>query len=182
MEIDQEFVQLSRKRGMSSTDADTRTNKVKLIRLNCKSTKPRCLYCGQEHGSTVVCANKDLPHTCINCEGEHLATSFDCPVIRRYKEVLNLAAYENIPQVEARKIVNANNGYPAKSDLRNFPYISSRSTQQDRDYFSDKFSNRFYNLRNDDPGEHDLHHQRSYADILSTQPRSLILHVIYKLC
>ncbi|KYN27678.1 hypothetical protein ALC57_02215 [Trachymyrmex cornetzi] len=142
------------------------------IGKDCKNTKPRCLYCGLEHGSTVVCANKDLPHTCINCEGEHLATSFDCPVIRKYKEVLNLAAYENIPQVEARKIINANNGYSTKRDLRNFPYISSRSTQQDRDHFRDKFSNRFYNLRDEDPGEHDSPQKRSYADILSSQARS----------
>ncbi|KYN29798.1 hypothetical protein ALC57_00749, partial [Trachymyrmex cornetzi] len=94
------------------------------IGKDCKNSKSRCLYCGQEHDKSIDCEHRSLPSRCINCGGEHLATSFDCPVIRNHKEVINLAAYENISHVEAKRIITANNN-PASSSItinpRNFP-------------------------------------------------------------
>jgi len=58
------------------------------ISKNCKG-KPRCLYCGDEkHDSPSSCpkANDSDTPTCINCQGEHLATSFECPLIIKHKK------------------------------------------------------------------------------------------------
>lgn len=48
------------------------------------------------------------PPSCINCQGAHLATSTDCPITTRQSAIASLAAINNIPLFEARKIVNQN--------------------------------------------------------------------------
>jgi len=69
----------------------------------CKS-KPRCLFCGDDvHEDKESCPNKNRDPRCVNCQGEHLATSHSCLVVPRHKLILSLAATENIPIVEAKR-------------------------------------------------------------------------------
>ncbi|KYN06615.1 hypothetical protein ALC62_02433 [Cyphomyrmex costatus] len=96
---------------------------------DCKSSKPRCLYCGGDHDKLVECENKQQAKKCINCGGDHWATSFVCPMIIRHKEVINLAAQKNIPHVEAKKIIKYNNGGNVSNlavNHRNYPYLRQR--------------------------------------------------------
>ncbi|EGI62165.1 hypothetical protein G5I_09529 [Acromyrmex echinatior] len=167
IEVDQDFTQVSRKRGLKTTDAFKHKSK------NCKSIKPRCLYYGQEHDGAEERSSKGLSHSYINCD-EHLATPFDCSIIRKHKKVISLATHENIPQVEARRLVAAKNGHTnrsVKKDLRNFPYISMKP-QQKKKFYWELFSNRFHNLRDYDSGDINYQHQRSYADIVTSPGRS----------
>lgn len=41
------------------------------------------------------CPLRGTPVKCINCSGDHLATSHECPVICKHKMILSLAAQEN---------------------------------------------------------------------------------------
>ena len=55
------------------------------------------------------------------------------PIITKHKTILSLAAQENIPLVEARKIVASNSSLPPPShntllDLKNFPYLQSHTS------------------------------------------------------
>ncbi|KYM96258.1 hypothetical protein ALC62_13074 [Cyphomyrmex costatus] len=120
------------------------------IGKDCKSTKPRCLYCGGDHDRSFECEGKRQPKKCINCGGEHLATSFDCLVIKQYKEAIKLAAYNNIPNIEARKIVMANrqgNTSNLSTNPRNFPYLSGSQRHSLDDFAS---YNRFSPLESAD--------------------------------
>ncbi|KYN05251.1 hypothetical protein ALC62_03855 [Cyphomyrmex costatus] len=120
------------------------------IGKDCKSTKPRCLYCGGDHDRSFECEGKRQPKKCINCGGDHLATSFDCLVIKQYKEAIKLAAYDNIPNIEARKIVMANrqgNTSNLSTNPRNFPYLSGSQRHSLDDFAS---YNRFSPLESAD--------------------------------
>lgn len=76
------------------------------ISASCRST-PRCLNCGQnKHSDNSSCAATGKSPFCINCKGEHLATSLDCPIAARQSAIASLAAINNIPLFEARKIID----------------------------------------------------------------------------
>ncbi|KYM95817.1 hypothetical protein ALC62_13526 [Cyphomyrmex costatus] len=71
---------------------------------------------------------------CINCMGNHLATSHECPVIQEHKAVLRLAATENISLVEAKTKIRYSNensrSLPMSDprvDFQNFPLLDVRS-------------------------------------------------------
>jgi len=71
-------------------------------------------------------------HACIKCEGDHLAISHTCPIIIKHKTIL-LAAQDNIPLVEVKKIVASNSYLPPSShntllDFKNFPYFQSHTS------------------------------------------------------
>ena len=66
-----------------------------------------CRRCGNSnvvHKSADIC---DQEIKCINCKGEHIATSRSCPVCRKEKEVVTVKYTEGLPFPEARKIVEA---------------------------------------------------------------------------
>jgi len=97
------------------------------ISKNCKS-KPRCLFCGNDaHEPPSVCPNKDDNPLCINCKGEHLANSRNCPLIIRHRMVLSLAASENIPLIEAKRKILQSTSIPRDItyDYVNFPMLNS---------------------------------------------------------
>lgn len=103
------------------------------IGRNCKSTKPKCLFCGLTKEEDHSCSIDQLHAKCINCEGEHLATSHTCPIIIKHKTILGLAAQDNIPLVEAKKIVASNSSpsLPSHNTLRyfkNFPYLPNHTS------------------------------------------------------
>jgi len=105
------------------------------ISKNCKG-KARCLYCGEDkHDPPSSCPKKDCEEfKCINCQGDHLATSFQCPLIDRHKRILALAASENIPIVEAKRKILQNYSAPKEIiyDYNNFPLLKpSRTSSYD---------------------------------------------------
>jgi len=97
------------------------------ISKNCKS-KSRCLFCGDDvHEPPSVCPKKDDNPLCINCKGEHLANSRDCPLIIKHRMILSLAASENIPLIEAKRKILQSTTYPRdiRYDYNNFPLLNS---------------------------------------------------------
>ncbi|KYN12067.1 hypothetical protein ALC57_15776 [Trachymyrmex cornetzi] len=78
--------------------------RVGYIGRDCKSPRPRCLFCGSPCEDEHSCPADRSRATCINCSGEHLATSHTCSFIIRHKSIINLAAQENIPLIEARRM------------------------------------------------------------------------------
>ncbi|KYN19123.1 hypothetical protein ALC57_08549 [Trachymyrmex cornetzi] len=96
---------------------------------------PRCRLCGQPpHGEETICERQDLSPKYINCNGDHLSTSSNCPLFIRQKNIQSLAAVENISLNEARKRVlhnsNATGSYDfptfnaaRPAEYRNFPML-----------------------------------------------------------
>jgi len=102
-------------------------HRVGHISKNCKSGS-RCLFCGEGvHESPSVCPKKDDNPLCINCKGEHLANSRDCPLIIKHRMILSLAASENIPLIEAKRKILQSTTYPRdiRYDYNNFPLLNS---------------------------------------------------------
>lgn len=75
-----------------------------IFSATCKG-KVRCLYCGEDQhdSNTKTCYRKDAAPICINCGGQHIAISMDCPMVMRHKMAAALASAENISMVEAKK-------------------------------------------------------------------------------
>jgi len=63
----------------------------------------------------------------INCQGEHLATSHDCPMIIKHRMILSLAASENIPLIEAKRKILQGTTVPKDIvyDYNNFPFLNT---------------------------------------------------------
>jgi len=55
------------------------------------------------HESNKSCPNKNNSFRCINCQGNHLATSYEYPIVVKHKLMLSLAVTKNIPLVDARR-------------------------------------------------------------------------------
>jgi len=107
----------------------------------CKSC-PRCLYCGEAaHDSSEDCARKQFPPTCVNCNGDHLATSHDCPKVLTHKMDLSLAATENISFTEALKSVGSSISSASISfadprfDFHNFPSLPRHRSSRSPSHF-----------------------------------------------
>jgi len=65
------------------------------ISKTCKS-KLRCIFCGDDTHKSLydTCSCKsNVP--CINCEGDHLASSHKYPIVIRHKLILSLGAFEH---------------------------------------------------------------------------------------
>jgi len=66
----------------------------------------KCIFCGRDaHDSSSLCPQENNNPCSINCRGGHLATSHDCPLTVRHKLILFFAASENIPLIDARRII-----------------------------------------------------------------------------
>jgi len=105
------------------------------VSKTCKG-KPRCVYCGNDKHPTStpeVCSRAQPPYNCVNCSGEHLATSHLCPeVVIKHKMILSLVSTQNIPFSEAKKsIYPLSNDSPSSQysdprfDFQNFPNLPS---------------------------------------------------------
>jgi len=106
------------------------------INKNCKS-KSRCLFCGGDaHDPSSACLKKNDKPACINCQGEHLANSRDCPLIVKHRMILSLAASENIPLIEAKRKILQNTTTPKDIvyDYNNFPLLNSNKTFKDSNH------------------------------------------------
>ena len=76
---------------------------------NCKLNQGEhvCRRCGNSnlvHSSDDDC---EFGIRCVNCKGEHVATSRSCPVWKKEKEVVTVKYKEGLSFPEARKIVQA---------------------------------------------------------------------------
>ncbi|XP_039305575.1 uncharacterized protein LOC120357861 [Solenopsis invicta] len=75
------------------------------IGANCKSSA-RCLTCGKKrHPTGTECPRGGLPPKCLNCGLEHFATAPDCGALKKYTLATTMAAYDNIPLMEAKRRV-----------------------------------------------------------------------------
>ncbi|XP_033744306.1 uncharacterized protein LOC117330192 [Pecten maximus] len=65
-----------------------------------------CEHCGREgHTDNAQC--NIVGKRCINCQGNHAASSRDCPAWKKEREVLRVKYTENISFPEARRIVES---------------------------------------------------------------------------
>ncbi|KYN29439.1 hypothetical protein ALC57_01106 [Trachymyrmex cornetzi] len=145
------------------------------IGKDCKSSKPRCLYCGTDHDRSTDCESRSLPNKCINFGGEHLATLSDCPVIQKHKEIINLAAYENIPHVEAKRIIAANNFNRSSIYINphNFPYISNKLQQDSHKDWRGTASHNRFSVPDSEDSEHiESAQHMSYAEAAALSSRA----------
>jgi len=119
------------------------------ISQNCRG-KPRCIFCGRDkHDSSSSCPNKNDNPVCINCQGSHLTTSHDCPLIIKHKMILSLAATENIPIIEAKRKILQNTAIPKDTifDFNNFPLLKPSKSIHNN-------NNNIYNSRSYDLTSH----------------------------
>ncbi|KYQ51273.1 hypothetical protein ALC60_09636 [Trachymyrmex zeteki] len=129
-----------------------------------KSSRPRCLFCGSSCEEDHSCPADKSRATCINCGGEHLETSHT--FIIKHKSVINLAAQENIPLIEARRIVSSHlssspTSQDISTDFKNYPYLPSKSSSPSWNTFkhspqktASPLLNRFQYLQHEDDGNH----------------------------
>ena len=64
-----------------------------------------CANCGETSHDTSDC--KASTHYCLNCKGDHAASSKDCPIWKREKRINEVKCSQNIFYQEARKIILA---------------------------------------------------------------------------
>ncbi|XP_062577957.1 uncharacterized protein LOC134239842 [Saccostrea cucullata] len=69
---------------------------------NCKSSET-CFRCGEEGHDGKGCHNDPK---CKNCKGGHMASSKQCPMLKKEKEIQRVKAEKRIPYPEAKKLVN----------------------------------------------------------------------------
>lgn len=76
------------------------------------------------HAAGDPCPRKGQTPVCINCKGNHLATSMDSPVVAKQRMISSLAAAENIPLFETRKKLSQDY---FNTDIRSAELLSSTS-------------------------------------------------------
>ncbi|GBO30337.1 hypothetical protein AVEN_270405-1 [Araneus ventricosus] len=62
---------------------------------------PVCHSCGAIHSG--IC---QVPQKCINCQGEHSATSKGCPLYIKEQNIMELKCRNHLTTAEARRIYN----------------------------------------------------------------------------
>lgn len=89
----------------------------------------RCLICAGDHTST-----REKPcnenQQCINCRGSHSTMNRACPVLNKQKEIARVMAIDNLPFLEARKLVEHNSNTDHRSfekSLGNFPRLDEKT-------------------------------------------------------
>ena len=78
---------------------------------SCKR-KAVCAGCGKEGHSLDDCTNEPQ---CVNCEGDHYATTKDCPKWEFEKKIIKLKYTENISFTDARKRLQPPSSDPSKN-------------------------------------------------------------------
>jgi len=106
--------------------------KVEHVSKVCKG-KARCIFCGNDkHVPSESCPRAQSPFSCVNCSGDHLATSHFCPDVVKRKMILSMASAKNIPFSEAKRSIHSQsyNSSPSqyadpRFDFWNFPNLPS---------------------------------------------------------
>ena len=96
------------------------------VAANCRG-KERCAKCGNDH-KTISCDNGVL--RCVNRNGNHSATSKECPRYIKEAQVLKVKVEKKLTYAEACKQcanISSNNGtsagYPTWQDAKQFPAL-----------------------------------------------------------
>ncbi|XP_071582343.1 uncharacterized protein [Temnothorax nylanderi] len=106
------------------------------ISSNCRS-KAKCGKCTSEsHANKDDCPRINLPPICINCKGDHLPTASTCPVFIKQKKIVQIAAEQNIPYLEARnKVENCQSSIysppPYFSSSDSYPSLPGSTSSSD---------------------------------------------------
>ena len=108
---------------------------------------------------------------CINCNGNHLSTSNERPLIIKQRKIVTLAAQENILLLAARRRISSELSAPAKDirfDYDNFPSLNnySNSTLTHNVTKSNRFA--VLNVKLDNTSINENH---TYANVASSNPR-----------
>lgn len=87
-----------------------------------------CLMCGGDHrlSREEPCSRGKK---CINCEGPHSTMDRSCPVLKKQMEIAKVMAYDNLPFIEARLLVEKNTGGKETSPIK--LYLSSRCCRRE---------------------------------------------------
>lgn len=88
---------------------------------SCKN-KPVCCTCGED-GHQLICTR---PPKCCNCNGDHPASSKDCPVWIKEKEIQRIRVTKKISYPQARKQVE---GVPAYNFQHSFASVVKPPTK-----------------------------------------------------
>ncbi|KYN15054.1 hypothetical protein ALC57_12743 [Trachymyrmex cornetzi] len=143
------------------------------IRKACRSNA-RCIHYGDSpHNNPQDCNLREIPHKCINCNGNHLPASNDCMLVIKQKKIVALAAQENIPLL-ARKRVSSellSSDRDIKFDYNNFPSLSK---QDDSSHFYNFTNNNRFSLLQSNPSQHVIDNDHSYANAANPPRRSHI--------
>ncbi|XP_061190460.1 uncharacterized protein LOC133198380 [Saccostrea echinata] len=92
---------------------------------NCKSADA-CFRCGEEGHDGKGC-QKDPK--CKNCKGDHMASSKQCPVWQKEKNIQKVKAEKRIPYPEAKKLVNMYS--VPKPNLPSYSTVLKASSKKD---------------------------------------------------
>lgn len=88
-----------------------------------------CLTCAGSHSFSreSPCL---LTKKCINCKGPHSSLDRSCPKYKKHAEIAMVMAYNNLPFLEARKLVETNGSSPLSTvkSLRKYPTLPSESS------------------------------------------------------
>ena len=91
---------------------------------SCKA-KAVCAGCGKEGHTLDDCTNEPK---CVSCEGEHNATSRDCPKWELEKKIIKLKYTEKISFTDARKRLEPPSSDPSKSSYATVTKTPQQST------------------------------------------------------
>ena len=86
----------------------------------------RCVKCSRFGHSSFQCEND--AH-CSNCDGDHMASSKDCPLFKKEKEIQKIKSENNISYGEARRLYNTVNSQSNKTYASAVKSTSSIGTQ-----------------------------------------------------
>ncbi|XP_062598685.1 uncharacterized protein LOC134260118, partial [Saccostrea cucullata] len=93
---------------------------------NCKGAET-CFKCGEEGHDGKGC--QKTPN-CKNCKGEHMASSKQCPLWIKEKEIQKVKAEKRIPYPEAKKLVNIYNNVP-KPNVQSYATVLKSTSKKD---------------------------------------------------
>lgn len=105
----------------------------------CKSTRPLCKKCAEEHNDDTECLSDSF--YCKFCKSkEHSSIAKTCPTYQKQKRIKQLMSVNNISFKEAEAIdnnpsyakVSTNNRFNLLTNLNNFPPLPTHSVQIER--------------------------------------------------
>ena len=92
---------------------------------NCKGSET-CFRCGEEGHDGKNCHKE---HKCKNCKGEHMASSKQCPMWIKEKEIQKVKVEKRVTYHEAKKLVNLYN--VPKPNLPSYATVLKQSSMKD---------------------------------------------------
>ena len=101
----------------------------------CKSANQICSRCGETNHKYDNCQNKNKTPICSNCEGDHVATSMDCPKYKEFQRKIpkTIDQYSTSSKGPSASLVNNNwndpKEYPTLKPIMESEHISTITEQ-----------------------------------------------------